>query len=222
MDDRIALTVAARLCGDSPGTYRAVLSEYLPKFGVKQGKERRVNVWEVAALRTLTELSSAKMSLKEAAQRMAGLLEYLRKIVDKKTDPKAPDNTTTFAVEMWGFIGGAHKREGYVVEGEADLAKVVAEAASLGWPNVRVTNLTHLLNEVAIGWHIAVDGPEAALAWLQNGFEGKTEAERAADLNLFSEMASRLDPLGERRSMPPSRTNWQRAPKQVETVPAAA
>jgi hypothetical protein len=188
---------------------------------VKQGKERKVNVWEVAALRTLTELSSAKMSLKEAAQRMAGLLPFLREIVEKSKH-KTTEKKDTFAVEMWGFIDGSYKREGYVVEGESDLAAFVAKAASLGWPNLRVTNLTHLLNEVAVGWHIAADGPDAALAWLENDLKGKSEVERASDLHLFNEMLSRLDPLGERRPMPPSRTNWKRASKQAETTAAAA
>jgi hypothetical protein len=120
------------------------------------------------------------------------------------------------------LIGGGYCREGYIAEGESELVKFVAKAASLGWPNVKITNLTHLLNEIVIGWHIAVDGPDAARAWLEADLEGKPEAQRASELSLFTEMMRRLDPLGERRPMPPSRTKWQRAPKQAETASAAA
>jgi hypothetical protein len=98
MEDRIPLTPAARICGDSPGTIRAILSEYLPNVGVKHGKERKVTAWEVAALRVITELSSAKLSLREATQRVAGLLPFLREIVEKSK--KGHEMKPVFSIEV--------------------------------------------------------------------------------------------------------------------------
>jgi hypothetical protein len=205
MDDRISLGTSALVCGESPGTFRALISEYLPNLGVREGKERRINVWETAALRTVTEFTSSTITLKQAAQRVSGLLPVLRQIVEGKLGKKG----YVYAVECWGLIGGAHKREGYIVEGQQDLGLCCAEATSLGWPNVRVLNLSHVLAEVAHGWSIAVNGPEMARALLENTLQGKTEGEQELARSIFAEMAARLDPLGDRRPKAPERTNWQ-------------
>src|SRR5690242_11199093 len=111
MDQEIPLTIAARLSGDSDGTYRSAISQYLPDVGRRAGKERRVNIWETAGLRTLTERSSAKVGLKEAAQRVVQLMPFLERIARREL------NGNVFAVELWGRVGEKYQRAGYVCEG---------------------------------------------------------------------------------------------------------
>ncbi len=207
MDERIPLGTSALLCGESPGTIRAIVSEYMRNIGVREGKERRVNLWETAALRTVTEFTSSTITLKQAAQRVSGLLPFLRQIVEGKLGGEKKGYV--YAVECWGLIGGVHKREGYIVEGQQALGLCCAEATSLGWPNLRVLNLSHVLAEVGHGWSIAVNGLELARALLEDTIQGRAEGEQELARAIFNEMAARLDPLGDRRPKAPEHASWR-------------
>lgn len=219
MATTISLQEAARLNGDSDATYRAAISQYLPKVGKLIGGARHLTVGEVVALRTLTELNSSKINLRDAAVRVAGLLPFINDIASGKLGRKGG----CYAVEMWGFSEGDYQRARYICDGEADLAACVAAAAEKHWPNMRIVNLSAILVETKFGWNIATLGQEEAANHLREQLAGRPEEQQAWAWALFQELSSRLDHLGNRRPDPPSRGRWEPYPtRAVDMAPPAA
>jgi hypothetical protein len=217
MSERISTTVASRLNGDSPGTYRAALSQYLTKMGAKEGSERKLSFEETVALRALTELSSAKLALKEASKRALDLMPYIRDITAGKLGVDANGRPQfVFAIEMWGYAEGEYRRAGRIADGMEQLADCVKQAALGAWPNIKILNLTAIVAETNAGWDIALYGSDEAAERLKARIAKKPPEQQQWAWSLFSELEKRLDPFGGRRPTPPSNVEW------AEIAPIAA
>jgi hypothetical protein len=207
MKNRITLIDAARLNGDAPGTYRALVSDTLGSIGEKIGRERMLDVAETVLLRTVTETTSGNLNLREAAARALGLFPFVRQVA---TSELGGNGDRVFAVDCWGTVGGKNKRAGYICEGQPILAACIGKLVEAQWPNVKVMNLTAIVAETFVGWNIAVNGPEMAEAIFRDTLPGKDPKLQAEAWSLFEEMCARLERSGDRRAAPPAANHWEK------------
>jgi hypothetical protein len=203
-DDFISVSQAARLNGDAYGTYSTAIAHHL-SMGKREGKDRLVSFWETVALRTLTELTSAKLNLDQAAQRVRALSRFIRRTAEGRL---GGGKQYVFAIEAWGLVESQYKRAGHICEGTEKLSECIAALAKGGWPNMRVINLTNIVAETAIGWSIATQGLEIAAAQFRAELAGTAE-DKAVALQLFEQIAARLESRERRPALPMMPLSWK-------------
>jgi hypothetical protein len=196
---------AARLNGDSDGTYRSIISQYLRQIGKRHGRDRWVNYGETILLRAMTELTSGNLPLKAAAKRALGLFEFIAAVAYGKL---GGDDVDVFAVDAWGRVGGEMKRAGFVCEGQARLSECVQALAEKKWPNFRVINLTNLVAETNVGWVLETQGVEAGAHNILSKIAPDDHELQTQTLAVVDEMTRRLK--GKRRDDVPANDDWQK------------
>src|SRR4051794_28315145 len=122
MPNLVTVGTAARLNGDSGGTYRALINQYLRSLGERYGRERMVDLSETTLLRLVTEANSGNLNLKEASERAVGLLPYIKDYLDGKLG-----SGNLYALFFWGFIGGKQKHKGFVCRDDEHLVECIKD-----------------------------------------------------------------------------------------------
>jgi hypothetical protein len=202
MLNRIMLATAAKLNGDAGGTYRAIISQWLHRLGVKQGRDRWVNLAETTLLRLITEVNSGNLTMQRAAERAFGLLPFIEDITNEKL---GTNNREVFAVELWGRVKGEEKRQGLICDGKEQLEDCIRQAVEKQWPHFRIINLSRIVLETQCGWIVATMGSEPAKALFSTSDLGPDD--RRAALKLIVEMERRL--AGGRRLELPANDDWR-------------
>jgi hypothetical protein len=205
MENTIMIGRAARLNGDSDGTYRSIISTDLRGFGKKHGRDRWVNYAETILLRAMTELTSGNLSLKAASKRALGLYGYIAAVAKGEL---GDDNIDVFAVDAWGRVGGEMKRAGFVCEGRDRLNECIQALTEKKWPNFRVINLTNLVAETNVGWVLETQGVEAGARNILSKIAPDDHELQTQTLAVIDEMTRRLK--GKRRDDVPANDDWQK------------
>jgi hypothetical protein len=159
--NRLPIHMTAAVIGMEPHMVRQWLAK--PLFGdrvqgLRQGRERHLDVGEAALLRLLAEHLPSTGSLKESWAAIGNLAQAIEPLADQFP----PFPLDMFAVEAWSGVGLNKKGERYICIGRRELAQCIAERTVAERTRIYSIDVSRVLIEVATGWDIATLGSEQA------------------------------------------------------------
>jgi hypothetical protein len=190
---RLPIHMTATVIGMEPHMVRQWLARQLfgdRVQGLRQGRERRLDIGEATLLRLLAEHLPSTASLKESWVAVRSLVQSFAPLA-LQTPPFPLD---MFAVETWRGFGSAVMGERVLCVGRQELARYISEQVVEEQATRTYTiDVSKVLLEVKTGWEIAALGPEQArLEFVGGHLKRLDESRHKRALAMFDELEKRI------------------------------